>query len=375
MGEEVKENAPLELERLIAAVRDFTPERLTLAREMAGLDIKDVAERIQATPSAVSQLESGRTRPKAETLIRLALALGVRPQFLGAPALPQIAPESCFFRSRKSTTMRERRRVLAHGTILKQLADYLGEFVVFPEEQLTPLRRQLSDRSQIEEFSITVRDAWHLGQGPISDMIGLLEDRGVLPVEVPGHSERLDAFSAWIGGKPLVFLTVDKGSSSRRRFDAAHELAHLLLHDASCETQAAEIEREADAFASAFLLPAVPFLAECPRRLDWNRLRALKRRWGVSLAAIVRRAFDLRIFGEATYRRAYSVLNQVGWRTNEPDEPSMERPALLQRALRLLQQAGHSPGRVAADLRIREGALVDLVLPARHEQIALVQSP
>ena len=360
-----------ELERLLRAIKDFAPARLTLARDKAGLDIKELAERIDTTPSAVSQFESGRARPKIETLIRLALALGVPPDFFSGPPLPGIAVEDCHFRSQKSATKKERRRVLAHGTVLKQVADYLTEYVKFPEEQLSDLRTTVDSRAEIEDLAIRVRDYWNLGLGPIDDMLRLLEQQGVLPVEVPGHSRRLDAFSAWIDNKPVVFLTIDKGSSSRRRWDAAHELAHLLMHDAASDDGRVNRENEANAFAGAFLLPAGPFMSECPRSLEWGKLRALKKRWGVSIAAIVRRAFDLDIFSEATYRRAYVILNKLGWRKKEPDEPPMERPTLLKRAVQLLVDQGRPLSRIAKDLRMGEGALRDLLDPSSIEQIAL----
>ncbi len=145
----------------------------------------------------------------------------------------------------------------------------------------------------------------------------------------------------------------------------------MLLHRGR-DPGSQELETDADAFAGALLLPRGPFLAECPRRLDWDRLRVLTRRWGVSVAAIVRRAFDLGIFTEATYRRAYSVLHQLGWRTREPDEPMMERPELLQRAVEMLNTVGHSLRRIASDLELGEMTLTALLWPTDGEQIALM---
>lgn len=363
-----------DLERIIAATQDFERQRLTLAREMAGLDIKELAERIEMTSSAVSQFEKGHTRPRAETVIRLALALGVPPEYFAGDPMPPIRIDGCHFRSLRSATMKERRRVLAHGTVLKGVVDHLRTMVNFPEEQLSQLEERLSAVENAEELSTAVRDAWNLGYGPISDMVGLLEAKGILPVEVPGHSGRLDAFSAWVDDQPVVFLTPDKSSGSRRRFDAAHELLHLLKHR-DVEPGNAQAEKEADAFASAFLLPQVPFVAECPRRLTWGRLREMKKRWGVSLAAIVRRAFDLGIYSEATYRRAYVYLNKSGWRTQEPDEPPMEHPTLVQRAVGLLREAGYPLTRLAEDLSLGEGMLEALLMPPREQQVSLAFQP
>ena len=267
--------------------------------------------------------------------------------------------------------MKERRHVVAFGRTVKAVADYLDAYVHFPREQLTDLAARWRGDLTAEEYAAHVRDAWQLGQGPISNMVVLLELKGALPVEVPAHSAKLDAFSAWVGDTPVVFLTPDKQSASRRRWDCAHELAHLLLHREH-EAGTPEVEADADAFAAAFLLPKTPFLAECPRRLDWDRLRALKQRWGVSLAAIVRRAFELGAFTEATYRRAYTTLNQRGWRTREPDEPAMERPELLQRAVVMLNDAGHSLRRIADDLQLGEVRMTALLWPTDGEQLALV---
>ncbi|HEV2147723.1 MAG TPA: XRE family transcriptional regulator [Longimicrobiaceae bacterium] len=349
-----------ELEHISEAAREFTPDRLTVAREMAGLEIKELAERIQVSPSAVTQFEKGKARPKPETLIRLALALGVPAEFFAAEPLPELPIDTCHFRSLRSATVRERRRLIAHGRVVRRIVEYLRDLVSFPAEQLSSLCRQVTGPADVEELALAVRDAWNLGQGPISDVVGLLEARGVIPVEVPGHSAKLDAFSVWVEDLPVVFLTPEKDSGSRRRFDAAHELGHLLMHRGRAAGDA-EAEREAHAFASAFLLPRAPFLSECPRRLDWARLRQMKKRWGVSLAALIRRAFELGLYTEATYRRAYAILNQRGWRTEEPDEPEMERPTLLARAVVLLGQAGYSLGRLAEDLRLSESLIERLL--------------
>ncbi len=129
----VHDAAPLELEGIIAATTGFTPARLTLAREMAGLDLTELADRIDATPSAVSQFESGKARPKTETLLRMALALAAPPTFFAAPALPALDLDACHVRSRRSATMKERRRVVAYGWTVKAVADYLARLWPFAD--------------------------------------------------------------------------------------------------------------------------------------------------------------------------------------------------------------------------------------------------
>lgn len=329
-----------------ALVEGFRPQRLILAREARGLQKKELAERVDLTPSAVSQIELGKIRPAPETLLRLALALRVPPGFFSGPPPLAIAAEDCHFRRLRSATQTEQRRVRATGAMILEVVHQLEQLAELPAEELTPLAAHVETGEEIEALAERVREAWNLGLGPVSDVVALLERRGVLPVEVDGHSERLDAFSVWAGHRPVVFLSTEKESASRRRFDAAHELGHLLMH-ADVSPGDPELEKEADTFASAFLLPRATFGAECPRRLSWPHLQELKRRWKVSLAAMVRRAYDLGIYSEATYRRGYMQLNKRGWRENEPDEPIMERPRVLQEVVQLLERAGFPRSRVA----------------------------
>jgi Zn-dependent peptidase ImmA (M78 family) len=300
----------------------------------------------------------------------LALALGVTPEFFSGDPIQPVTEFRCHFRGSRSATVKERKRVLARGTAIKRVVDHIREMVNFPVEKLTPLHAIWEKNRDPEALAEAARDIWNLGYGPVTNCVALVESLGVIPLEVPGHTQRLDAFSTWVDELPMMFLSTDKGSSSRRRFDVAHELGHLLMHW-NCEPGTREAEEEADAFASAFLLPRKPFVAECPRSIDWMRLRDLKRRWGVSLAAIVRRARDLGILTEATYRRAFTYLNQMGWRTSEPDEPAMEHPALLARALGLLNEAGIGLQQIAKTLSFSEG-LIDRLLGTRHgEQFSL----
>ena len=234
-----------------------------------------------------------------------------------------------------------------------------------PTESITSLASQAETSEDVERLAERVREAWGLGLGPISDMGALLERHGVLPIEVEGHSARLDAFSVWAARRPVVFLSTEKGSASRRRFDAAHELGHLLMH-VDVSPGDPELERQADAFASAFLLPRATFGAECPRRLSWPHLRDLKRRWKVSLAAMVRRAYDLGVFSEATYRRGYMQLNKRGWREDEPEEPIMERPRMLQEVVELLERSGYARAQIAEGVHLHVSDLEGfLALPRR----------
>ena len=337
----------------------FQPPRLTLARELRSMTKSDLASVVNRTTSAVSQFESGKIKPDASTLASLAMALGVSARFFAYESNhPSISLDSCHFRSLRSASQRSRRQLLAVGTLVGDLVGELQRHVQLPEEQIPVLNDPVTSTADIERRAIEVRKTWGLELGPIGNMTRLLEAKGAIVRSIAAGAEDVDAFSYWHQKRPLVFLVTTKGSPSRARFDAAHELGHLVMHvDASPGSPV--LEREANYFAGAFLLPKNSFVRECPSRFIWSHFCELKRRWKVSIAAMVKRGHQLGQLSDASYRRAFTYLNRTKQRLEEPFEPEEERPALVARALGLLSQR-RSLEEVANSVGLELGQLMQL---------------
>ena len=318
----------------------FRPARLTLARELRMLTKSDLAAQIDKTPSAVSQFESGKVRPDSSTVLRLALALNVPPGFFAFESRADFIPiETCHFRSLRSASQRNRRKLLAIGTHLSDLVGLLEQYAALPPENVPAAAdstQPLSD-DDVERCAADVRRRWGLGLGPIPNVVRLLETRGIVVCPIEAGSKDVDAFSFWHVHRPYVFLVMDKRSPSRSRFDACHELGHLAIHS-RVRPGEPMAERQADRFASAFLLPRESFLRECPDRLNWDHFYELKRRWRVSVAALLHRARDLGMISTATYRRAFIHLNRTGQRTHEEFEPPEETPELIAKAVEIASE-------------------------------------
>lgn len=333
------------------AARLFVRERLTIARELRGLTKQDLAEKIGKTPSAITQFEGGQAHPDGKTLGMMALALGFPAGFFALPLQGgALSVEACNFRSLRSAKQRERRKALAHGSVIRDFTDVLEDMFDIPSETISSFSTNPNRLTDIEKFSEEVRSAWGLKLGPIVDIIRLLENQGVLVSVIPDDSVSVDAFSAWYKGRPMIFLLANK-AWSRTRFDAAHELGHLLMHT-DANPGSSTLEEQADRFASAFLLPRETYFKESPRHLDWNHFRELKKRWHVSLAALLRRSRDLECITDASYRRGCIELNKKGWRYSEPDEPSQESLTILPEAVRCLLEEGTSISELAAKIGI-----------------------
>jgi Zn-dependent peptidase ImmA (M78 family)/transcriptional regulator with XRE-family HTH domain len=339
----------------------FNPASLKIAREYRGWQKNDLARRLDVTPSAISQFESGRARPNATTIGRFAMALGFPPSFFELKNLKTLSPDQCHFRSLRSCSPIERRRMLGAGSMLAYIVDFVDEHVHLPEEHVSPVFDfHTTTHEDIEDAANRVRQSWGLGLGPIENVTQLFETNGIVVFRLLAECKRIDAFSLWHNERPLVFLNSEKESSSRNRFDAAHELGHLVLHADYLPGDACQ-EAAAHYFAGAFLLPRESFIHECPRRLRWDQFLELKGRWGVSLAALVRRAKNLQLISQDTFRRAMVQIGKRGWRKCEPAEPPVEQPSLIRTAFSLISGHSLSVSSISENLGLPESETINLI--------------
>jgi Zn-dependent peptidase ImmA (M78 family)/transcriptional regulator with XRE-family HTH domain len=340
-------------DELLVVRRLFDGQRLEQARELRGMLKSELAQEVRLTAAAIGQFESQAdysSTPSAATIASLSLALGVPPAFFaaGRPRI-DLREEDVHFRSLRSTSKRDRTQARAQVRLLAEIVGVLGRSVRLPVAGLPELPTGMSPA----EVAAYVRESWHLGDGPIADVVGLLERKGVIVTRLPAATDELDAFSCSMAGRPYVVLTTNKGAADRSRFDAAHELFHLLAHhDASPGDP--KLEAEANQFAAAFLMPESAIVRELPARLDWRSFAELKLRWRVSIAALLMRSRDLGVMSDEAYRRGMMEMSRRGWRRNEPvDLGPPEQPVLLARALDLLAQArGYTMNDLAADVAL-----------------------
>ncbi|WP_435178933.1 helix-turn-helix domain-containing protein [Actinacidiphila sp. bgisy145] len=321
------------------ASRAFDPESLTTARQLRGLRKNELAKLVGLTPAAVSQYELSQSRPSASVVAHLAMALGVPAAFFAGGHPHPAMPSAAHFRSLRATTQLQRDQALAFGKIAWQLVTTVEKYVELPAVSLPRLPLPADpQRSDVASIAQQARAVLGLHQGPVPHMTRLLESHGVVIMELPPVSERVDAFSHWYGSRPLVFRNPLKNDRPRSRFDVAHEAGHLIMH-LDAEPGSRIVENQAHDFAAEFLMPSAEIVDELPRRLDWEKLYALKRRWGTSLKAIVYRAHAVGVFRETTYKRAMMTLSQHG--DPEPcDLGPRESPLLLESAVRLCEDTG-----------------------------------
>ena len=371
---------------MMRASPGFIGGRLREARESRGLTGTSLAQIVGVSRQAVSQYESGQSSPSPEVLGRLASTLNLPVRFFSEPLTPEEeaskANATLFWRSMSAATATSRligkRRLLWAINI----ANYLAESVEYPPLNLPPLQLSPADpnsltTSAIEDAASYVREYWSINDLPVGNVAWLLENNGIMVVRTSLESDRLDSASIpqTDTGRPFIILNTNKASAVRSRFDAAHELGHILLHRNVPENHLAAastfklMESQAHRFAASFLLPEQPFARDFDvQKLEVRRmleaLQILKSKWRVSIAAMIHRASELRMLSDEQQRRLWRGMSSRGWRRREPydDEWDPEEPQLLKRSVELLvSELGLSRAVIRMDLPYSRSDIEDIV--------------
>lgn len=217
---------------------------------------------------------------------------------------------------------------------------------------------------EIEAIADATRLFWGIGNGPITDIVSLLEYNGIVLIRENVNCEDMDAVSRWQGGRPFILYSGDVQSNARTVFNLAHELAHIVLH-AGVEVTSKNIdklERQANRFAGAFLMPRATFVREvASTSLDY--LLSLKQRWRVSVAAMVYRCRDLEILNSYQVQYIWKQMNARKIRKSEPLDNSfpLGEPTVLKSAVEMIMQAGRAAYRdVVSELALNPRTIEQL---------------
>lgn len=326
------------------------PSRLRDARKVKRWSQEELGERIGVTRQAVSAFERGSRLPEPGTFSAIVEQLEQPPAYFTTEDAPIFGDFSTrFYRKFGPDTVRRQEACDTFSQWFVQVARSFDDHVNFPAVNVPEYHVEDFGEDGIDEIAERVRADWGLGLGPISNVLALLESNGIIACRYEMTGEKVEAFSFWNGPRPFIFMASEKEAGVRSRFDVAHELGHLVMHrhietsEIQDRATLKEIERQADRFAGAFLLPKHSF----PNEVFSPRLDAfveLKRRWKVSVAAMVYRCSDLGIFDEAQVLNLRKQISFRKWRTKEPlDDPRiipLENPRLLARAFDLISTSG-----------------------------------
>jgi Zn-dependent peptidase ImmA (M78 family)/DNA-binding XRE family transcriptional regulator len=333
----------------------FNPTRLAVARKRNGLTMTALAQKIGMSPRSVSAYEDG-VQPSPDVLERIAEVLGFPVAFFSGEDLDMPETEAISFRALTKMSAIERDRARSQGALALLLNKWIEERFDLPPSALP----DLSQETDPEAAAASLRQQWGLGEAPIRNTIHLLEAKGVRVYSLAVDSLNVDAYSYWNDETPMIFLNTRK-SAERGRFDAAHELGHLLLHRHARTEDNRLAEDEANRFGSAFLMPRAGTLARAPRLVTVQNLISGKKHWIVSVAALNHRLHELGVTNPWQYRHMSAEIAKRGYRTEEPDPAPRESSQLLSKVLTALREDSLSQRDIAAKLNLRPSELEQLI--------------
>ncbi|MBS4193684.1 XRE family transcriptional regulator [Bacillus sp. FJAT-49870] len=334
--------------------RQFNGSRLREGRIYRGYTITDLANELEVSKQMISKYENNKAVPTFESLIQISNLLKFPKEYFYENSI-EVKTGNTYFRSLLTTGKKEREMQYDRVKYLTIIRALLEEYVDFPELHVPDFSER--DSENVEEIANRLRVEWGLEDKPIKDIVFLLETKGFVISSLNLDKRTIDAFGSQheVNGKQYysIVLGNDKGSFYRRQFDVAHELGHKVLHDPYLnlddlsKDEFKQIEQEANDFAAAFLLPKESFLRDVsihPNDLMYYKL--LKKKWCVSIGAMVMRAYKLGAITEGTYQYMQRSISQKGWRTKEPldDIKDIREPVSMKQAIELLIENNYITG-------------------------------
>jgi len=324
---------------------DFQSHKLSQARQMKGLTKAALSEMIGVCSASVTSWENGTSKPEFNKLHAISQALNQPVHWFTEENACHFQPSNFFYRSLASSRKPARANVKVRLEWLAELTAKISTWIDWPQLRFpenTAHFLSLSD-SEIEQFAEATRSRAGVRGDPVNNVVLAIENLGGIVSRAKTGYAKIDAVSSWClaTNRPFVFLANDELSSYRSRFDTAHELGHLVLHKqvtpAEHKNYHEEIERQANLFASAFLMPESLF-AKSIHSVSLSALLALKQKWKVSVAVMITRIHHLEMVSDEQKLDLFKELATKKWRFKEPldDDLPFEIPRVLPRAVKLI---------------------------------------
>lgn len=316
-------------------MQGFNHHMLCLARDACGLTQSDMARRLGIGQGTYSKYETGILSPPDEAVEQIVSVLGKFPSsFFSQNEQPYGFPPF-HFRKRRKLGVKALSRIVAEMNIRrmhvkKMITSYKTAHTgLIPEIDVDEYQGTSKKRATTEDLARHLRELWGVPRGPIENMVDLIERNGGIVIPCDFGTDLIDAMSQRIDGMPVLFFINPNAPADRVRHTLAHELGHMALHTLSL-SEDDEMERQADAFAGAFLLPADEVRPQL-RRFDLRQLANMKGYWKVSMQALAYRADVLGLI--TPYQKKKFWIEMGPYRKHEPNEPPKEAPKALQRMI------------------------------------------
>lgn len=313
---------------MIATELQINPKMVVLARESRGISQKELAEKLGTTPGFICKIETENKSLPEATLEKMCKLLNYPPEFFyqeGEPFLPM----SLNYRKRDHVSAKILMPLEAHLNIYRLNIETLSQKLKLPEPNVPVL--DVKKVGTEEQVAKQLRKFWKIPKGPMENLTELLEANGIIVISFDFGTERVDSRTILTKDKQPIIVVNKANLADKQRFSLAYELGHLVMHTETQPSYDRDIAHEANMFAAGFLLPEKEIRKDFENGVSIPLLGELKRKWKVSMIALLYRAADLGFLTDNQKKYLLSQFNQLGIRRREPvdlDFPK-EKPLLM----------------------------------------------
>lgn len=328
----------------------FNYSLLEVARQLRGYTQAEAASLIGISQGKLSKAEHQIQALPAEVFDKVAYAYNLPVSFFYRTD-DHSAEEHFYFRRKITIPVKTIEAFKAQIQVLKLIIDDLLTPIELPE---CPLPSLSPNDYSIKEIASTIRHKLGFSYGPFSNLTSTLEKNGILVFKFDFGTNKLDGLSSITSsGYKVVFLN-NQMPNDRIRFSLAHELGHIVMHIGQGQPGSEQLERQADAFASEFLMPEDE-ISNMLYNINLPTLAELKRRWKVSMRALIRRAKDLKCISDTTYRSYQILFSKKGYNKDEPIILAAENPTVIRDSIMLYKrELGYSDDDLMRVMRINQ---------------------
>lgn len=309
----------------------FNPAMFKLAREFRGYTQKDLETKSGIKQGVLSRYEHSLRAPGEEHLSKIAEALQFPKEFFFQKG-EDYPTGIIFHRKFSSLKTKDKTRIESEVKMrLLSLRPLIPELDIDSDVPVIDLEKYSNDATKVAQ---AIRYYWKVPSGPIKNLIELLEDKGIVIFRFDFGTSLLDGFFVH-DDIPCIAINA-RAPMDRQRFTIAHELGHLLMHRINSD----EAEKQANQFASEFLMPAKDIDESFKiSKIDLRYLVVLKPIWRVSMVALLRRAYDLGYITPTHFKSLNILISKFGYKKKEPIAIENEQEGLLQEIIQTYKEA------------------------------------
>lgn len=336
---------------------NYNYELVEVARESRSLTQEQLAARLGIGQGTLSKIEVGIKPLTADLVVKIAECLEYRPEFFeSSDRVYGLGISNLFHRKRHDVGVKRLRAIHAQINIRRIHISRMLKGVELGEPRFPGLEVGEGAYKTAADVARAVRALWNLPMGPVQNVVRAIEDAGGVIVPFDFGTTRVDAVSQCIPSEGLyLFFVSVHVPADRMRFTLMHEVGHIVMHSLHPDMESAE--READMFASEFLMPAREIRMHL-ENVTLQKLAMLKSYWKVSMNALLYRAEQLEAITKNQSRYLWAQMSAKGYRTREPEELDLppEQPSLYQEIVDTYRHdMGYSVGEFSRILGLYEG--------------------